>query len=220
MRVVIALVIAAGCGSSDPPSPDAAGAVDGPPLAMRWLPMVTGATWTYQVTPLGLPPEQKTQTVMQVEEVPGKPGQLAYFVVTEKIDGRTESWQEDRGNMIVRHREISYDLAGTMNGVESYAPYKMRIDETAEHTAAAADFVLTYEETIGALAPVAKSEHWWVEAVDESVTVPAGTFPCLRLRRMGTEVGQSDKRFWFARGVGKIREEGDQVEELMSYTLP
>ena len=70
--------------------------------------------------------------------------------------------------------------------------------------------------------PVTTSKHdtWVVEATDAQITVPAGTFTCLQLRNLNTVTG-SDNRYWFAQGVGKIREEGaTQVEELTSYSLP
>ena len=222
MRRALSLALClVACGSEDPPgAPDASGATDGAPPEQRWLPLATGNRWTYLVTPLGLPPEQKSQTIMQVEEVPEKSGQRAFFVVTEKVDGMTHSWQEDRGNMIVRHREVSFDSPGAMNGLELYDPFKLRVDETDEHTTMGVDWVNTYTESINGGAPFARSEHWYVEAIAEDVTVPAGTFPCLRVRRMGTEFGQADKTFWFARGVGKVKEAGDQTEELMSYSLP
>ena len=42
-----------------------------------------------------------------------------------------------------------------------------------------------------------------------------GTFSCLHLRRTRTEGGVAVKEFFFARGIGKIREIGDNVlEEL------
>jgi hypothetical protein len=223
MRLACAFALfVCACGKDDPMVDpiDAPAATDGAPPAMRWLPMATGNTWTYLVTPLGAPAETKTQTVMALQEVPGKTGVTAYFVVTEKIDGRTESWQEDRGDRIVRHREVSFDSLGAMNGLELYEPYKLRVDETAEHTMVGAAWTDVYQETIDGGAPVSRASNWTVEAVAEAVTVPAGTFTCLKVRRMGTEFGQSDKRFWFAQGVGKIKEEGDQIEELMDYTLP
>ena len=64
-----------------------------------------------------------------------------------------------------------------------------------------------------------KSDQWTVEALDESVTVPAGTFTALRVYRVGEEDGQASKRYWFVKGVGKVKEVGKQTEELMSYEL-
>jgi hypothetical protein len=57
-------------------------------------------------------------------------------------------------------------------------------------------------------------------AVDEPVTVPAGTFNCLRVRRRASQQDGSDKTYWFAKGVGKVKEVGGQTEELTSVTIP
>jgi hypothetical protein len=218
--LALALAAALGCGNEDPgggmdgPRPDA------PPADQRYLPLSTGATWTYKVTPLGLPPEDKSQTVMAFEAVPDRTDVMAFHVLTEKIDGTTESWQADAGDRVVRYREKSYDLAGTPIDDEVYTPYKLRLDESGEHTAAGAAWTESYTEAINGAAAVARSENWTVEAVEEDVTVPAGTFTCLRVRRQGSEFGQADKTFYFARGVGKVKELGDQTEELVSYSLP
>jgi hypothetical protein len=44
--------------------------------------------------------------------------------------------------------------------------------------------------------------------------VPAGTYRAIRIHRVGEEDGQAEKRYWFAPGVGKLREEGSQLEVL------
>ena len=51
------------------------------------------------------------------------------------------------------------------------------------------------------------------------LTVPAGTFTCLHLHKVGTDDSTAQKDYWFARGVGKIKESGGQTEELASYSL-
>lgn len=61
-----------------------------------------------------------------------------------------------------------------------------------------------------------------------SVTVPAGTFDTVQIERtnLGDPEIQGDdevKQFWYARGVGKVREEDMQTgatEELSSYEIP
>jgi hypothetical protein len=64
-----------------------------------------------------------------------------------------------------------------------------------------------------------KTDHWVVEALSTSVTTPAGTFDCIQYHRTNSSTG-SDKRYYFAPGIGKIREEGNGVlEELTDYTV-
>jgi DNA polymerase I-like protein with 3'-5' exonuclease and polymerase domains len=157
------------------------------------------------------------------EDVGGaKAGITAYRVRTAKLDGATVSWQEDRCTSITRHREQTFDLNNIRNVDTIYTPDKIRIDETPAHTAMGASWQVSFTEVTTDAAnmttTVAKTETWTVEAVAESVTVPAGTFTALRLRK--TTSGAADKMYWFVQGVGKVKETGDQTEELVSYTLP
>jgi len=82
--------------------------------------------------------------------------------------------------------------------------------------------------------PQPRAHTFTVESVSETVTVPAGTFRnCLRVRRvralddpsiddpMAQE--EQDKLYWFAPGVGKIREENvmsGSTEVLVTYDIP
>jgi hypothetical protein len=236
-RVILAAALAAtllgGCGDElAPATPDAAPVVTvdagscATPASARLLPLAVGTTWTYQVTAsAGATPVLKKNTVEAYEDVGGrKAGTQAFRVRTEKTDGATVSWQEDRCDAVVRHREQTFSLANALTDEQFYQPSKPRVDESAAHTALGATWTSAYTEVTvdpatGAETTKTKVENWTVEAVDEDVTVPAGTFRCIRLHKVGADAGQADKRFWFAPGVGKIKEEGDQLEELASYAL-
>ena len=185
-----------------------------------------GASWTFDVTAAGDPTESKTTTVEALEDVGGvKAGTTAFRIRTEKLDGSTVSWQEDQCDKIVRHREQSYDVGDVLTSDQIYQPGKLRVDESDAHTAMGATWIDTYTEieedpVTGDVTTVEKSESWTVEAAAESVTVPAGTFTAIKLRRTADVVGAADKTYWFAPGVGKVKEAGDQTEELTEYTLP
>lgn len=223
LAALSALSLAA-CGGSDTSSTvDASIGSDGRPVAGRMLPMAVGDSWTYAVTPTGMPSVQKTSTVQAFEDVGGtKAGVMAFRVRTEKVDGATVSWQADTGTSVVRHREQVFDLAGVMTSEQYYTPSKLRVDDV--HLTTGATWVDTYTEETrnvasGVVTPIAKTETWTVEADAEAVTVPAGTFVCVRLRRTGA-AGAADKRYWFSPGVGKVKEVGaGSTEELVSYTL-
>ena len=59
-------------------------------------------------------------------------------------------------------------------------------------------------------------DRWTVLANDVTLTVPAGTFEnVIHVRK----VGSSSKEYWYARGVGKLKETGTQTEELVEYQV-
>jgi hypothetical protein len=143
-------------------------------------------------------------------------------MVTTKDDGmdKTESWQAELEGRIVRYREKSYAAAnGELEIEEHWEPYKLRVDGT--QLTPGATYTEEYKETklvAGAVPATATStDTWRVVAVEEMVTVPAGTFSAVVIEKVG---GTSTKRYWFARGVGKVKEQsGTQVEELTEYKL-
>lgn len=189
----------------------------------RYLPMKVGNSWTYKITDSKGVFANKKSTVEALEDVGGpKSGTTAFRVRTEDTQGATVGWQQDVGNTVVRHREQSFDTANKQLDDTIYTASKLRLDETDAHVALMASFTTMHSEKTTDLqtmltTTVDKTETWVVEAVDESVTVPAGTFKAMRVHRTGT----SDKLFWFSRGVGKIKETGGgRTEELQSYTIP
>ncbi len=219
------VAVAAGCGSEPPPLSVDGGDGCPAPASERLLPLAVGTSWTYEVSEPKVPAEVKTSTVEAFEDIGGtKLGVYAFRVRTEKLDGVTVSWQEDTCGGVLRHREQSFDLADALISDQFYVPGKPRVDETAERIEVGATWVGSYTEVeedpaTGAIQTQSKSERWTVEAVDEEVTVPAGTFAAIRLLRVGEEIGQAEKRFWFAAGVGKVKEEGEQLEVLTAYEV-
>ncbi|HUH00402.1 MAG TPA: hypothetical protein VML75_00325 [Kofleriaceae bacterium] len=221
----LTLSVVAGCGSNGGDSVDAATLEC--PTTGRYFPVVPGTVWTFRTTDLGDGTiEVKTQAVGALEDVGGtKAGTMAYRMTTTKPGGMVVSWQEDTGDRILRHRE--QDMAGSGQSDEIYDPHKLRVDETAAHTALDATWTETYDEIstpIGSTiaTTTSKTETWTVEAVDEEVTVPAGTFCALRVRKVVTsDPAASAKTYWFVRGIGKVKEEGDsRLEQLTEYSAP
>ena len=194
------------------------------------LPWAVGNTWTYQVTK-GVAVSQKTMTIGEVEEVGGtgpNATKLANHMTTVKgadENDHTESWQapdENHPDRIVRYREQSFATPnGALELEERWAPSKLHIDGSAEHTAAGASWLEKYSETklaVG-LPPTthAVSETWTVLSNDETITVPAGSFEhAIHLKKVGDG---SSKEYWYLRGVGKLKETGAQTEELVDYQL-
>lgn len=220
---MVALVVSA-CGSDG-----GGGGADADPggcdLTGRLLPLVPGTSWRYRVTDLSNnTTEVKTQTVGELEDVGGaKAGTMGYRMTTQKQGGTVISWQEDTGDRILRHRE--QDMAGGAQSDEIYEPYKLRIDESAMRMQVGAQWTETYQEVItdtatNATTTTDKSEMWSVVAVGEVIDVDAGTFCTVRMRKVSqATVSGSDKTYWFAPGVGKVRELSDTRDESLVQML-
>jgi hypothetical protein len=227
LAIPLLAAISTGCGDDAMGDDDTIVPVEcATPLSERYLPLTVGASWTFDVTDLRVPgsaPVQKATTVEAFEDVGDrKSGTEAFRIRTEKANGATVSWQQDLCTSIVRHREMSYDTAAIMESDQFYMHSKLRVDETPGHLVPGATWSIRYEEVevdpVAGESRVTKDESWSVVAIDESVTVPAGTFSTVHLRKVTS--GDADKHFWFAAGVGKIKEEGEQREELRTVELP
>jgi len=195
------------------------------PTTGRYLPLAEGATWTYRVVTDTT--GEKTQVVGAEEDVGGQhAGTLAFKLTTTKPGGgETVSWQQDTGDSVIRLAEA--DLVGVNMSEEEYVPGRTRVDETSAHTMDGASWTQDYVEHVsdngGAPTMTSKTESWTVMGVNEVITVPAGEFCTLHLRRTSTVGGidGSDKAYWFARGVGKVQEvSAGQTETLTDYDIP
>jgi hypothetical protein len=112
-----------------------------------------------------------------------------------------------------------------MSEEDYYEPYKLRIDDSDMDKAPGDSYDESYTEDIQTFGTNAnttsndKTDHWVVESLSTSVTTPAGTFDCVQWHRTNSVTG-SDKRYYFAPGIGKVKEEGSGVIEiLVDYTV-
>lgn len=223
VRTVFACLALSACGSDTPAgdgSKDAAVIETSGPL----LPFKQGNTWTYKVTGDG-EVSQKVTTIGAAEAVGGKGPHAtatAFKVVTKKgASDQTISWQAVEGDRVVRFREQAYhESTGELEGEEHWDPAKLHIDGSAEHTAEDASWLESYQET---KLPVGEAEstetardRWTVDAIDQVITVPAGTFKATVFIKAG---GSTLKTYWYVPGVGKVKETGGQTEELVSYKV-
>jgi hypothetical protein len=213
-----------------------------------YLPLKVGDSWNYQVTDKNGDVSVKVQSVVAEETVGGtgpSAAKTAFRLVTgSKVndpDGDI-SWQAIVAERVVRYREQSIDGgSGKVKNEQFWDPPRLRLDESAEHIAANASWLepeytetdvdidtfpdggtdgdggTTYIPDGGVVVQDKIHDLWSVVSPSQIVTVPAGTFDALVVRRVG-DSGASVKTFWFARGVGKIREaeEGKGTEELIS----
>jgi len=224
---LIYLVLAvSACGSLDP-KPDTTAEDAGLPARVL-LPLETGNSWTYRVTD-GNNVETKRQVVGELEPVGGSGPHadvMAFRVTTTRgINGSNEtvSFQAYAGSRVVRYREQAYNATtGALDIEEHWDPYKLRVEQAAEYLEDGASFLETYDETklVPGTEPTTatRSDRWTVLAARETVTVPAGTFEALKINRVSSSQG-AVKTYWFVENVGKVKEEGGQLEELESYEV-
>jgi hypothetical protein len=238
--VVAACLAPAACGKGDPAmmglggsgggGGSAGGATGGSGMGdpSQLLPLKTGNNWTYLVTDENGVPTPKTQTVMEEGPVGGtgpNAGVTAFRFVTRKgTNGMDEtiSWQARLGTRIVRYREQAY-MANPPHALEleeHWDPYKLRVDETPAHMTAGATWLESDQETklpVGgtpSMTPV--EERWTVNAERQAVTVQGRSYEVMIV----TKAGSSQKTYWWARGIGKVKEIGvNQTEELISYEI-
>jgi hypothetical protein len=184
----------------------------------EYLPLDPGQRWTFRVTDATT--GERTTKVQTFEAEPIHPdyGEVVRQVTT-KVDGRTESLFGREGDRVLRFEQVEYDAGGAFMRRTRYQPPRLRVDSSPDRLVAGA----VYEESLveieedeqGNLLEMSELvERWEVLGVDVECTAPLGTFSCLHLRRTRLVGGSSDKEFSFARGIGKVREDGSQIEEV------
>lgn len=237
------MIVVGGCGSSSTPDGGTSVNPNG-----AFLPMTVGNTWIYQITEIDGTVSSKTQSIT-ANELTGGVGDgkdvMSYkFVTGNKFadPNGDVSYQALVGTRYVRLRDRSIDgKTGNVKKEEYYSdPYKPRLDTADAHTVKGATWTESFTHftldtpkasasdggatdagavDAGLVTTQAQDvETWTVVAVNESVTVPAGTFKALVLNRI---VNATNKTFWFAKGVGKVKETGiaDQTEELTKFEV-
>jgi hypothetical protein len=189
-------------------------------------PVVDGAQWSYVVkSTSGQVLDMDNSSLMETTW----DGMQAWNLVDEpNANGNSStSVLVKNGTEVFRvHREET-DQVGT-TAILDYDPGFLRCSE--DWTTVGMMEELLYDRTeydANGQNPIveARGHTFEVLAIDEQVTVPAGTFDCVkieRVRTVGAEAGAL-AWFWFAPGVGKVREERPvemEIEELVSVSIP
>jgi hypothetical protein len=226
--VVAALV--AGCGPSGDSSVNTVPGGDGGggpviPTSGPYQPLVVGATWLYHVNDKGVKYDKNAAFEAQ-EDLGGPKAGTSGFRMRETFPASIQlTWYHQNGDLVVRDHEQSLDSTGALKSEDWYDPYRLRVDSSSAHLKAGATWTWTFSDAKTSRSKPASTtsltETWKVDAVDEPVTVPAGTFLSLRLTHLDPTDG-STKTYWFVKGVGKAREEtsAGHIEEMASYTVP
>lgn len=232
--LALGLTLALGCGGATGATPTGDAGTQTitdarkPATTGRYIPLAVGAIWTWNAsdTLTGLSGVTGS-TVEALDTMTGaKAGVSAFRVRSSTLSGSTINWQQDTGSSTLRHREQFLDSGGAVASDHLYAPSKLRLDESPAHLTLNATWTESYTDQVTSSSSprtqpmTAVTVTWTVEAVDESVTVPAGTFTCIRIHSVESGAAGYDSRFWYARNVGKVKETGTEVRDLIGYNIP
>jgi hypothetical protein len=194
----------------------------------NYLPMTVGIKWSYNIASVSGATGQGTVAVEAADTAPNA-GQAALRVHEVLLDGGTLDWVQTSGSGVVRYEEQQLSQAGAIIVDKQYTPPILVLDESAAHLTSGATWTENYKElkTPSTKGKATKETAvWTVEAVGESVTVPAGTYTCIRVsRNHTTSQTPSTTVRWYAPGVGEVKETGagqynDQTLELSSVSMP
>ena len=232
-NILLGVLLTSACGGSNGGTPG----VDGPPggfvdaptnPSMRYEPWTVGSTWSYMITDTQglIPPAMNkvTRIMPMVDAGPPNAGKMAFLVHVEKLQGYKDVLETFSGDLDVRYKTSYYDLNNALTEVDVNQPYRLKLDEGLAHVAPGAHYSETFTETVTktGTAPTTKqqSENWTVVSASESLAVIAGTFTCLHVQRVNPAKPTAVIDYWYARGVGKVKETGGSTdEELMAYTI-
>jgi hypothetical protein len=214
-------LVCAACGQQAPPEADDS-----------YFPLVDGASWEYLHSNGGWSESVTLEAAADEPDV---------FVQRQTGDPDGESSSSTfvlEDGDVLRVAEEQFLMDELLYSV-TYDPGFLRFSDAWVHAAAGATETREYERTETEVGmdpkdPQPRAHVYTVEDVSESVTVPAGTFRnCLRIRRVrdlthpdlmgATDQGEQDKLYWFAPGVGKVREENSisgTTEVLVDYDIP
>lgn len=197
-----------------------------------YYPMTDGAVWRYQhvgwveeITATQIEFEEEVAFI--VSDSPNPSDDLQSDSILTKREGR---WLR-----IAKEVFLSTPTGDILDSSSDYGVGFTRFNDAWVTSGVGFAETPSYErvETPGTLeenSPEAEARRHTFEvvAIDQIVETPAGTFNCIEIKR--TKDWQADlgndpqvKRFWFAPGVGKVREfnEGNgNTEFLLEFSLP
>ncbi len=200
---------------------------EGAALAASYLPLEVGASWRYAIT---RDDGRKGAGVVSVDGVDYgglNDGLLEYRIREQLLDGTTWSWEGRQAKRVALEQEEIDDRAGNVLDEESYDPPITVVDEGTERLAVGAKWPEAFINTTPNAKGHPKSKRaeakWEVESVTDQVSVPAGTFTCLRVRR--AQKHRPPLISWYAKGIGLVKQQGagplgDQTLALVAIHLP
>jgi hypothetical protein len=231
LALALGAALASGCGDDTSGGPDGGGntgdcELGGQASNDRYLPYDVGNVWRFRATKVSTGEVSTKRTEVTEEITPDGETEPVTVQITTKSNGTTETWQRLDGDVLRRYKQIDYDETGAIERSNVYDPSRVRLDETAAHLADGATWTeefenIEYDPAGIETGRLVVTETWTILGVDVPCESPLGTFECLHVQRMASDAdgGSVAKEYWYARGLGKVREEGDTIEELLGCLL-
>ena len=192
------------------------------------IPLVVNAVYRYWVVDSRTGARDlESHTVEALEDIGG--GKMAFRVRKTRLKGGVSvQYQQKLGPLNVYYSDNNEAANGALIRHDDYTPYRVRFDATAEHTGTGAEWTETYQQVetspISGTVQTRETAMWKVLSGDATVTITATVATstrsyshCIQVSRT---VAGATKTYWFAHGIGKVKESGGQEEELVSYSIP
>jgi hypothetical protein len=234
--MLCAVLFFPGCGQ-DPPPGDAdsgeTGEAEPEPAypegteETSYFPLVDGATWTYNKQ--NFAGQVTSMELMTAESDVWDGKDVIIMTDSPSLFGNfTQGYIYRDGTAATRIHKVATNTDTGVYSLVDYDPGFMRADDGWDTVGEVGE--LTYERIETAVPDgipdvEMRGHKWTVVSLTEAVTVPAGTFSCIHIireRTTGPSAGEKVE-FWYAAGVGKVREENpaDQhIEELKEFNIP
>ncbi|QSQ16640.1 hypothetical protein [Myxococcus landrumensis] len=205
------------------------------PASTSLWPLTTGSVWVYDIQDPVHGRFQKHVTVEGPGDVPGAPAGTTGVRVHSKQDRVASgivyeeySWQVEQGNgLVVRLREEDH-RDGALVRTTTWSP------STVKSLARAPGALpWSYTNAVRELTVLGDGSQengdptyaWRVVEMGVTVQTRAGTFTnAVKVRRdklndAGEAKEGKERTYWLVPGIGKVREEGERIEDLASYDV-
>ncbi len=226
--VTLAALALAGCGQDPPPDPVV-------PMG-DYHPLVDGATWRYEHS------DWIETVTLTATTHDGEPAFLMSDSPNPSDRLRSDAILIKEGGRISRVTKDEYLVSagsdeGTLQSSVSYGVGFTRFNEDWANQSVgykeSPEYVRVETPPGGQPKAGEQRKHTFeILSLSEQMMTPAGTFDCIRVRRTKDWQAEADgvdasdaqtKLFWYARGVGKVREQNEEtgsVEFLLDFTIP
>jgi hypothetical protein len=218
-----------GCGQKDPAPPAT--------TLEPYFPLAAGSWWEYAHSDW----TERVETASATFE-----GQDAFLMTDSPNPSdnlRSDSIVLSLEGRIARLSKAEYLVSGDTQLLTSSVTYGVgftRFDENWANQPVGYTATLEYErietEPDGTVRPPEVRKHTFeILSLSERITTGVGTFDCIKIQRTrdwqleeaeleGVDSGDSENKwFWFARGIGKVREQNQDtgnMEILVDYSIP